>query len=298
MAKIKSNPEKAMDESGGSVSYPDYDKEKKAAGSGGLGFPDPRNMEAPVPKTAPKSKGSGSITIKTGENTEPAAGPKIVNPVQKVDKFDHLCWGKPCDGGDEHDSGTGDTGGSVKSYDPKNGPSNEEKVANAEKMYGTGSKQHIAAIKKYGGGKKFGSVNARRKFSDGNGGVIGPLASSLALQRKAELAGIVDGVVAHQSGWCSLPGVSHVTKMGHDECTKKGGIWSPALIGGFGGRGFGSGSEESPAHEAGESAATEAAEHGTGSGSSSSVGSSSGAGSSAGTGAGGSGPGGGAAGAA
>jgi hypothetical protein len=34
---------------------------------------------------------------------------------------------------------------------PKVGPSNADKIRNAAIMFGTGSKQHLAAIKRFGG---------------------------------------------------------------------------------------------------------------------------------------------------
>jgi len=40
--------------------------------------------------------------------------------------------------------------GKVTSYNPKTGPSAADKIRNVGKMYGIGSKQHKAALKKYG----------------------------------------------------------------------------------------------------------------------------------------------------
>lgn len=105
--------------------------------------------------------------------------------------------------------------------------------------------------------------------------VSGPVATSMALRRKAELAAKVNtlaltaagvhsvGDVVSSEGWCSLPNGSTV-HISHSECVKRGGIWSPArFIGNAGiGRGFGGGvgGEESPAHEAGENPTQETAE--------------------------------------
>src|SRR5882672_3066978 len=99
--------------------------------------------------------------------------------------------------------------------------------------------------------------------------VSGPVATSMALRRKAELATKVDAIVAagihtvgdivNSEGWCTLPSGSTVHTT-HSECVKRGGVWSPAQYLGYG-RGFGGGvNEESPAHEAGESPAQESAE--------------------------------------
>ena len=44
-------------------------------------------------------------------------------------------------------------GGKTTSYNPKTGPGGAAKISNAATMYGTGSKQHKAAIKKYKGAK-------------------------------------------------------------------------------------------------------------------------------------------------
>lgn len=45
----------------------------------------------------------------------------------------------------------GKVGGGIKitSYNPKTGPSGAQKISNAATMYGTGSKQHKAAIKRF-----------------------------------------------------------------------------------------------------------------------------------------------------
>jgi len=43
----------------------------------------------------------------------------------------------------------GKSGGKTTSYNPKTGPSSSQKIANAATMYGTGSKQHKAAIKRF-----------------------------------------------------------------------------------------------------------------------------------------------------
>lgn len=113
--------------------------------------------------------------------------------------------------------------------------------------------------------------------------VSGPVATSMALKRKAELAAKVKlavkvngliaagvhalGDVVSSEGWCTLPSGSTVHTT-HEECVKRGGIWSPARsIGYIGGR-FGGAGEESPAHEAAEGPAQENAEgEGSGSGS-------------------------------
>lgn len=87
----------------------------------------------------------------------------------------------------------------------------------------------------------------------------GPLEQALRLKAKVELATKV-GTLVDSNGWCTLPN-GNTAHLSHDECVKRGGLWSPAgYLGGYG-RGFGGGSsEESAAHEAGESAAQESAE--------------------------------------
>ena len=46
-------------------------------------------------------------------------------------------------------AGGGSTVGKIEEYNPKTGPSSTQKIANAEVMYGTGSKQHKEAIKRF-----------------------------------------------------------------------------------------------------------------------------------------------------
>lgn len=96
----------------------------------------------------------------------------------------------------------------------------------------------------------------------------GPLEQGLRLKAKDEIAKKIEAIVAagvhsvgdvvSSEGWCTLPSGStlHTT---HSDCTKRGGLWSPAQY--IGGRGFGGGvGEESPSHEATESPAQESAE--------------------------------------
>ncbi len=112
----------------------------------------------------------------------------------------------------------------------------------------------------------------------------GPLEAQLRMKAKAELSALVAAIIpamVDSVGHCTLPN-GDVEQLHHAECTKRKGTWSPSNVYvGYGvgrGGGIGGNGEESPAHEASESPATESAEEGGGSAPSSGGASSSGGG--------------------